>query len=169
MLKENEFHVTKKPAPTSELTKTSPAPPKGSSVERDGNTEKVAKVNSTSGRTKISIAESPSNRDSTSRSRESASRERDTSRRSESREVDRKSKERDRASRERSRDAPDRSKEKKRSEEHHERGSVDRQSRERDGMSESRDSREQMPPPQARRTSAEPTDDRGNVLSSKCF
>merc|ERR1712066_1193051 len=117
-------------------------------------------ASSGSGRTEISIAENSSSRDSTSRGRESASRERDASRRSESREVDRKSRERACLSREKSRDAPDKTKEKKRIDEMHERSSMERHSRDRDSTSESRDGREQMPPPNPRRTSTEPADDK---------
>ena len=108
MLKENEFHVTKKAPPTSE-TKT-PVTSKEVKVEQASTNSEKSKSSAAAGRTKISIAENSSSRDSTSRGRESASRERDASRRSESREVDRKSRERDRLSREKSRDAPDKTK-----------------------------------------------------------
>ena len=43
----------------------------------------------------------------------------------------------------------------------HERSSMERHSRDRDSTSESRDGREQMPPPNPRRTSTEPADDKG--------
>ena len=105
MLKESEFHVTKKAPPTSE---TKPATTKD---VKESNSTNHEKGTTAAGRTKISVAESSStSRDSTSRSRESASRERDSTRRSESRETDRKSRERDRASRERSRNESDKSK-----------------------------------------------------------
>merc|ERR1712061_288866 len=81
-------------------------------------------------------------------------------RRSESRETDRKSRERDRASRERSRNESDKLKDKKRIDDKHDRSSMDRHSRDRDTTSEGKVSREQMPPPNARRTSAEPQDDK---------
>ena len=105
MLKESEFHVTKKAPPTSE---SKPTTAKDVKLEINSTNEKGASLGS--GRTKISVAESSSSRDSTSRGRESASRERDSSRRSESRETDRKSRERDRASRERSRNESDQTK-----------------------------------------------------------
>ena len=38
---------------------------------------------------------------------------------------------------------------------------MERHSRDRDSTSESRDGREQMPPPNPRRTSTEPADDKG--------
>ena len=189
MLKENEFHVTKKAPPTSEAK--TPVTSKEVKVEQASTNSEKSKSSAAAGRTKISIAENSSSRDSTSRGRESASRERDASRRSESREVDRKSRERDRLSREKSRDAPDKTKvktyqyfmlhivfvkiflprhakhdlvkfqEKKRIDEMHERSSMERHSRDRDSTSESRDGREQMPPPNPRRTSTEPADDKG--------
>ena len=107
MLKESEFHVTKKAPPTSE---TKPATAKDVKLEMNSTNEKSSSASST-GRTKISVADnSSSSRDSTSRGRESASRERESSRRSESRENDRKSRERDRASRERSRNESDKTK-----------------------------------------------------------
>merc|ERR1712083_264814 len=54
----------------------------------------------------------------------------------------------------------DKTKEKKRIDEMHERSSMERHSRDRDSTSESRDGREQMPPPNPRRTSTEPADDK---------
>ena len=44
---------------------------------------------------------------------------------------------------------------------------MERHSRDRDSTSESRDGREQMPPPNPRRTSTEPADDKGmhNMIS----
>ena len=54
-------------------------------------------------------------------------------------------------------------KDKRRTDENHERNSMDRHSRDRDGSSESKESREQMPPPNSRRTSTEPPDDKGNL------
>jgi hypothetical protein len=53
---------------------------------------------------------------------------------------------------------------KKRTDEKNERSSMDRHSRDRDATSESKESREQMPPPNSRRTSTEPSDDKGNNL-----
>ena len=50
---------------------------------------------------------------------------------------------------------------KKRIDDKHDRSSMDRHSRDRDTASEGKVSREQMPPPNARRTSAEPQDDKG--------
>ena len=102
MLKESEFHVTKKAPPTSE---TKPATTKEMKVDQNSTNHEKGLSSASSGRTKVSVAEN--SRDSTSRGRESASRERDSSRRSESRETDRKSRERDRASRERSRNESD--------------------------------------------------------------
>ena len=49
----------------------------------------------------------------------------------------------------------------KRMDKKHERGSMDRHSRDRDTTSQDKTSREKMPPPNARRTSAEPQDDKG--------
>ena len=45
--------------------------------------------------------------------------------------------------------------------EKHARSSMDRHSRDRDTTSQDKTSREKMPPPNARRTSAEPQDDKG--------
>ena len=52
---------------------------------------------------------------------------------------------------------------KKRIDDKHERSSMDRHSRDRDTTSQDKTSREQMPPPNARRTSAEPQDDKGKI------
>merc|ERR1719411_1960780 len=82
MLKENEFLVTKKAPPTSE-TKI-PVTLKEVKVEQASTNSEKSKSSAAAGRTKISIAENSSSRDSTSRGRESASRERDASRRRES-------------------------------------------------------------------------------------